>query len=136
MVELNQAQAEQTLWSHKMTYRTMQLDTGTWDLTLDGAGNLAIANDGYATAQDVASACLVFSGECYYDNTLGIPWNTDVLGKRPSPGYIQQKMQTEALKLPIVDKALANVFFDKNTRAMRGTIRVTDINGDISQATL
>lgn len=119
-----------------MTYRTMQLDTGTWDLTLDGAGNLAVANDGYATAQDVASACLVFSGECYYDNTLGIPWKTEVLGKRPSPGYIQQKMQTEALKLPIVDKAMANVFFDKNTRSMRGTIRVTDINGDISQATL
>lgn len=114
----------------------MQLDTGTWDLTTDGQGFMAVSNGPYAVAQDVASCELVFSGECYYDKTLGLPWKTEVLGKRPSPGYIQQKMQTEALKLPIVDKALANVFFDKNTRTMRGTIRVTDINGDISQATL
>lgn len=119
-----------------MTYRTLQLDTASWDLTLDGSGNLAIANDSYAVAQDVASACLVFSGECYYDNTLGIPWKTDVLGKKPSAGYIAQKMQAEALKLPIVDQALASVFFDKNTRSIRGAIRVTDINGNEAQAIL
>lgn len=119
-----------------MTYRTMQLDTSTWDLMLDGSGDLAIANDGYATAQDVASACLVFSGECYYDTTLGIPWKTEVLGKQPSPGFIQQKMQEEAMKLPIVDKALASVFFDRATRSTRGTIRITDINGSNSQVTL
>ncbi|ELY2767206.1 hypothetical protein C3O72_02885 [Cronobacter sakazakii] len=119
-----------------MTYRTMQLDVSTWDLTLDGNGNIAIADESYSVAQDVASACLVFSGECYYDTTLGIPWKTDVLGKRPTPSFIQQKLQSEALKLPIVDQALANVFFDKNTRSMRGTIRVTDINGNTAQATL
>lgn len=119
-----------------MTYRTMQLDVSTWDLTLDGSGNIAIADESYSVAQDVARACLVFSGECYYDTTLGIPWKTDVLGKRPTPSFIQQKLQTEALKLPIVDQALANVFFDKNTRSMRGTIRVTDINGNTAQATL
>lgn len=119
-----------------MTYRTMQLDTSTWDLTLDGNGNIAIADELYSVAQDVASACLVFSGECYYDNTLGIPWKSDVLGKRPTPGYVAQKMQTEAKKLPIVDQARATVFFDKNTRRMRGTIRVTDINGNTATATI
>lgn len=119
-----------------MTYRTLQLDTETWDLTLDGNGNLAIANDEYATAQDVASACLVFSGECYYDNTLGIPWKTDVLGKRPSAGFIAQKMQAEAKKLPIVKDAKAVVFFDRKTRTTRGTIRVTDIDGNTAEATL
>ncbi|EJU9821224.1 hypothetical protein N5N01_003021 [Escherichia coli] len=119
-----------------MTYRTMQLDTSTWDLTLDGNGNLAIAEESYSVAQDVASACLVFSGECYYDNTLGIPWKAEVLGRRPSPGFISQKMQAEALKLPVVEDALVSVFFDKNTRTTRGTIRVTDINGNIAQATL
>ncbi|ENT4449079.1 hypothetical protein ACFFVU_002990 [Salmonella enterica] len=119
-----------------MTYRTMQLDVSTWDLTLDGNGDIAIAEVAYSVAQDVASACLVFSGECYYDTTLGIPWKTDVLGKRPTPSYISQKLQTEALKLPIVDQALANVFFDKNSRRMRGTIRVTDIDGNTAQATL
>lgn len=119
-----------------MTYKTMKLDVSTWDLALDGSGNIAIAEDSYAVAQDVASACLVFSGECFYDTTLGIPWKKDVLGKRPTPGFIAQKMQAEALKLPVVDKALANVFFDRSTRRMRGTIRVTDKNGNIAQATL
>ncbi len=119
-----------------MTYKTMKLDVDTWDLMLDGNGNIAIAEDSYAVAQDVASACLVFSGECYYDNTLGIPWKEDVLGTRPTPGYIAQKMQAEAKKLPVVDLAIASVFFDSATRTTRGTIRVTDINGNTAQATL
>ncbi|MGC6389640.1 hypothetical protein ACMV8I_18545 [Ewingella sp. S1.OA.A_B6] len=119
-----------------MTYKTLQLDTDTWDLVLDGQGNIAIATDGYAVAQDVASACLVFSGECYYDNTLGIPWKEEVLGARPTAGYIAKKMEAEAKKLPIVNQALATVFFDKSTRKTRGAIRVTDTNGNQSQVTL
>lgn len=119
-----------------MTYRTLMLDPDTWDLVLDGQGNIAIANDGYSVAQDVASACLVFSGECYYDNTLGIPWKEEVLGSRPSAGYIAKKMESEAKKLPIVNQALATVFFDKNTRQTRGAIRVTDRDGNQSQVIL
>ncbi|NNS07348.1 hypothetical protein [Erwinia sp. JH02] len=119
-----------------MTYRTLQLDTSSWDLILDGNGNMAIAESGYSAAQDVASACLVFSGECYFDNTLGIPWKDEVLGTRPTPGFIARKMESEAKKLPIVDQALASVFFDKDTRQMRGAIRITDTDGNQSQAIL
>ncbi|MGP9421486.1 hypothetical protein ACT3RT_21115 [Ewingella sp. AOP9-I1-14] len=119
-----------------MTYRNMQLDTGTWDLMLDGSGNLAITDGGYSVAQDVASSCLVFSGECYYDNTLGIPWKSEVLGKRPTPGFIAQKMQTEALKLPVVEQAIATVFFDGTARQMRGAIRVVDTEGTQTQVNL
>ncbi|ELX9578566.1 hypothetical protein SLJ66_001935 [Escherichia coli] len=117
-------------------YKTLKLDTSTWDLVLDGQGNIAIATDSEAVAQDVASACLVFYGECYFDNTLGIPWKQNVLGHAPTPGYIAQKMQTEAKKLAIVDQAVASVFFDKSTRNTTGTIRVTDIYGNTAQATL
>lgn len=117
-------------------YKTLKLDTNTWDLVLDGQGFIAVATDGEAVAQDVASACLVFFGECYFDNTLGIPWKQNVLGHSPTPGYIAQKMQTEARKLAIVDQAVANVFFDKSTRKTTGTIRVTDIYGNTAQATL
>ncbi|MEQ9911000.1 hypothetical protein [Pectobacterium polaris] len=119
-----------------MTYRTLRLSADNWDLTLDGNGNIAIADSGYSVAQDVASACLVFSGECYYDNTLGIPWKEEVLGRRPSAGYIGNKMEVEARKLPIVNQALASIFFDKNTRQTRGVIRITDNDGNESQATL
>lgn len=119
-----------------MTYRTLKLSMEVWDLTLDGSGNMAIADSGYAVAQDVASACLVFAGECYYDNTLGIPWKEEVLGHRPSPGYIAGKMEAEARKLPVVNQALASVLFDKNTRQTRGVIRITDNDGNESQVTL
>ncbi|MFP1767247.1 hypothetical protein ACLEEB_14300 [Lonsdalea quercina] len=119
-----------------MTYKTLQLDTSSWDLTFDAQGNIATASGGYAAAQDVASACLVFSGECYYDNTLGIPWKEDVLGGRPSPGYIAKKMEAEAKKLDVVDQAMASIFFDKSTRQARGVIRITDTDGNESQATI
>ena len=35
---------------------TLLLDRTVWDLLLDGSGNIAIATEPYATAQDVASA--------------------------------------------------------------------------------
>ncbi len=118
-----------------MAYITMKLDDN-WDLTLDGEGNLAIATGSEAVAQDVASACMVFSGECWFDNTLGIPWKESILGKQFTTGFIAQKMQSEAKKLPAVDQAVASVFFDKSSRRTTGTIRVTDITGASTQVTL
>lgn len=53
-------------------YATLKLNSD-WDITIDSSGNIATISDESATAQDVASACQVFYGECYYDNTLGIP---------------------------------------------------------------
>jgi len=119
-----------------MNYSTMKLSPEDWDLTLDGAGNIATATSEIAMAQDSASACLVFYGECYYDNTLGIPWDTDVLGKRPSNVYIAQKMQNEALKLDVVEQAVCTVYFDRVTRSTRGTLRVTDEAGNEAQVTI
>ncbi|EKD9930514.1 hypothetical protein OS580_001461 [Escherichia coli] len=119
-----------------MTYRTLQLDKDTWDLMLDESGDLAVAEASYSVAQDVASACLVFYGECWYDNTLGIPWKSDVLGKKPTTGYIAHKLEAEARKIPVVGQTRASVFFDRTARRMRGTIRVTDTSGNTAQVNL
>lgn len=35
--------------------KTLLLDQKSWDLTLDAAGNIAVAAEPYAIAQDVAS---------------------------------------------------------------------------------
>jgi len=58
---------------------TLLLDLDNWDLTVDAAGNWAVASPPYAIAQDVASAIKTFQlqagpndpvlGECWYDNT-------------------------------------------------------------------
>lgn len=119
-----------------MTYRTMQLNPQTWDLTTDGSGNLAIAQRPLAVAQDVASACRVFQGECYYDNALGIPWQEEILGRQVTTGFVAQRLQTEAQKLPVVNQALAAVWSDKSTRVLHGRIRVTDNDGNELQVNL
>ena len=61
---------------------TLYLDPQNWDLVLDAAGNIAMAKDPYAKAQDVASACRLFSGELYYDTEKGIPYFEETLGKK------------------------------------------------------
>lgn len=119
-----------------MTYRTFKLDNTTWDILLDANGNLAITETPEAVSQDVASACLVFAGECFYNTTLGIPWQEEVLGLRPTAGYIARKLATEAEKLPVVKQAIANIFFDESSRQIRGLIRITDHQGDQSEVSL
>lgn len=116
-------------------YETVLL-SDSWDLTLDGNGDIAIASGEYAAAQDSASACLTFYGECYYNNTLGIPWDTNVLGHRPSGVYIAQKMENEAKKLPVVEKALCTVYFDRAARQVKGNLRITTIDGDEAELTI
>jgi hypothetical protein len=54
--------------------KTLLLDRSLWDLTLDINGNIAMASEPYAIAQDVASACRTFLGECYYDTSQGVPY--------------------------------------------------------------
>jgi len=61
--------------------KSLLLDLAIWDLCLDANGNIAVAEDPYATAQDVACACRTFIGEVWYDTTLGIPYTEQILGK-------------------------------------------------------
>ncbi len=68
---------------------TLLLDQATWDLVLDASGDIALADDPYATAQDVACANRTFLGECWYDTTIGIPYFESVLGKNPSLGWLK-----------------------------------------------
>jgi hypothetical protein len=62
---------------------TLLLNQSNWDLTVDATGNIAMATDPYAPAQDAASACRVFLGEQWYDTTLGIPYFSQILGAFP-----------------------------------------------------
>jgi hypothetical protein len=62
---------------------TLLLDRTTWDLCLDASGNIAVASEPYAIAQDVASAVRTFLGECWFNTTDGVPYWSDILGQRP-----------------------------------------------------
>lgn len=77
--------------------QTLLLDLDTWDLCTDATGNLAVASDPYSVAQDVASACRVFVGDCWYNQGAGVPYFQSVLGKRPPLPLLKQWLVEQAL---------------------------------------
>ncbi|EDM2047148.1 hypothetical protein CKT45_03120 [Salmonella enterica subsp. enterica serovar Muenchen] len=113
-----------------MQSRSLLLDTRTWDILLDATGNLAITDNPYAVAQDVACACSTFLGECWYDATSGIPYWSRILGHWPGTQLINSTLQQEAVKLPTVKSALCQVSAGKD-RTATGVMYITDTNNDV-----
>jgi hypothetical protein len=106
---------------------TLLLDTVYWDLVLDSFGNIALAAAPYALAQDVASAVKTFQGEVYYDQTQGIPYWTQVLGKLPPAALLIEMINTVALTVPGVVTVQTTLTSFTN-RALSGQIEFVDAN--------
>lgn len=110
---------------------TLLLDRTAWDLVLDSLGNIAVASEPYSLAQDAASVIRTFSdggpgglGECYYDNTLGIPYLTQIFGKSPTIAQLKGILQAAAETVPGV--ASAQVFLTSvSNRSVSGQVQVT-----------
>jgi hypothetical protein len=88
---------------------SLLLDVSVWDLVLGADGNIAVASPPYALAQDVASAIRTFLGECYFDVTIGVPYNTQILGHSPSLSVFEQLMVAAALTVPDVVSATCTI---------------------------
>lgn len=109
---------------------TLLLAVDTWDFVLDANGNWAVASAPYALAQDVASAIKTFLGEVWYDNTLGIPYLTQILGETPPIVVFQEYMVKAALTVPGVVSATCVVqSFNRDTRKVIGQVQFVDSNG-------
>lgn len=112
---------------------TLLLDRTAWDLVLDASGNIAVAAEPYALAQDAASACKLFLGELYYDTSQGIPYFQQILGKFPSLALVKAQLVVAAMTVPGV--VAAQVFITSlSGRALSGQVQVTDRNGVITAA--
>src|SRR5215469_1978001 len=110
---------------------TLLLALNTGDLTVDAAGSIAKATNGYAIAQDVASQLRLFAGELYYDTSQGIPYFEQILGHRPPAQLVKQYFVAAALLVPEV--ATAQCFltsFSLVTRQLIGQVQVTTTAGD------
>lgn len=107
---------------------TLLLDQTRWDLVLDAAGNIALASDPYAIAQDVASAVRTFQGECWFDTTVGVPYFQEVFGQSPPMQLLQSLIETAALTVPEVVKASATIISFEG-RAVKGNVQVTTSSG-------
>ena len=107
---------------------TLLLDVAAWDLCLDATGNIAMASNPYAIAQDCASAVRTFSGECYYDTTQGIPYFGQILGQYPPLSLMKTKFTTTALTVP--ETVSAQCFIsDITDRKVSGQLQITDSAG-------
>lgn len=108
--------------------RTLLLDRTHWDLVLDAFGSIALADQPYAIAQDVASAIRTFQGEVWYDNRLGIPHFEQVLGHWPPLPLVQSLITQEALKVPEVARARV-VITGISGRTLAGQVQIIDTAG-------
>lgn len=86
-------------------FDTLYLLPYTWDLTADAFGNVALAGPPYSQVQDVASCCRTFYGEVYYDDSLGVQYLQQILGKTPGLNVVQGALVAEALLVPGVESA-------------------------------
>jgi hypothetical protein len=113
---------------------TLLLDTVTWDLVIDAHGNIAMASNPYALAQDAASAIKTFQGEVYYDTTQGVPYQS-ILGKRPNLAFTKKALIDAALTVPEVVSANCFLTGFSSTRTLSGQVQTTSANGQKSAAT-
>lgn len=110
--------------------RTLLLDIQTWDLVLDASGNIAMADNPYALAQDAASAIKTFQGEVYYDTSLGVPYFQSILGKLPQGQVMKAAFVKAALTVPDVVAAKC-VLGPLVNRQITGQVQITDKAGNI-----
>lgn len=104
--------------------QTLLLDTVAWDLVLDANGNIAVASEPYALAQDAASAIRTFLGEVYYDTTIGVDYLNN-FGKLASLTLLKAQMQDQAAAAN-PDIASAIVFIaSTDGRVLSGQVQVT-----------
>ncbi len=115
---------------------SLLLDPDTWDIGLDASENIATTANPYACAQDVATACSAFTGECIYNTSIGIPYKDSILGFSPSSGTVQTWLQNEALRLPYIAQAQATIINNSSSRVSSGVITVVDTNGTQSTVNL
>ncbi len=112
--------------------KTVLLDTVLWDLVLDVSGNIAVATNPYALAQDAASAIRTFAGEDWYNTAIGVPY-TQLLGRAPNIALMKAKFIEAALTVPEV--IAAQVFISSIVgRRVTGQVQVTDTSGRITAA--
>jgi hypothetical protein len=112
-----------------INHLTWLLDWETGDSCLDANGNIAVASAPYSIAQDVATQVSTFIGECWYDSTQGVQYWQQILGKRPPASLVASLFEQQALLVPDVASATADIGGINSQRAAIGQMLVTDTDG-------
>lgn len=105
-----------------------------WDLCADASGNIAVCSDPYALAQNAATACRTFSGEVFYDTTVGVPFWSDILGHMPSLPVVKADLIAAAETVDGVASAQVFITGVTATRQLQGQVQVTSTDGTVVAA--
>lgn len=101
---------------------------------VDANGNVAVAAEPYALAQDAASECMARLGEVFFDTTRGVNYGA-ILGKQPSIAFLKAQFVEAALRVPGV--ASAKCFITSvSGRTVNGQIQITSASGQVAVASL
>ena len=111
-----------------MSRRTLFLNVDKWDLTLTSSGDIAVATEDYATAQDVSNAVRLFRNDAYLAWDEGIPHFAIDLGIVPSAAAVRSRYRSASLAVENVREAAVEIDGIAD-RLMTGTIRITTENG-------
>lgn len=98
--------------------------TNDWDITLDSAGNLAIADNNYSIAQDVASAVKLFTNDAYFDTQAGIPHFEISLKRNVSASVVRARIKEAAENVLGVKSATVDLIEISNN-TLRAEILIT-----------
>ena len=117
-------------------FDTLYLDPDAWDFALDVHGNIAVANAPYAAAQDVASSCRLWEGEYIYDVTLGLPYDTSILGQLLPINVLTEMYNKGARSVPDIATSSTFLQYNKENRVLSGQIILTLVDGTVTNVNI
>lgn len=96
------------------------------------ASPLQVAEGGYATAQNVANECRLFTQDAYFDQERGIPYYLIALGHKVSPSVLRARLHDAALLVEDVAEITEIKLdaLDTETRRITGDIQFTSKEGE------
>jgi hypothetical protein len=99
--------------------------------------DLALTNNKQLTGQKIKQALLLFEGEWFLNNSIGMPYFTEILGKDNSLSRIETLYIRAIQSIPEVTEILSfNIDEDKINRTLKIDFKVRDNEGNIIEVTI
>lgn len=114
------------------TRKSLTLSQPGWDLEVDGYGKISVSVGGYATAQNVANECRLFTQDACFEQQRGIPYFMIALGKTPALSVLKARLRKAAMLVDDV-KEVTKIdiqSFNTDTRQLTGDIQFTSREGE------
>ena len=110
-----------------------------WALDADGdldfsSGSLRYTQGIEAIAQGIRIRVLMVAGEWFLDLDLGVPWFTEILGRKPTIARVRALLRKAIIAAPGVLEILSiDVSIDSSTRRLTATWSVSTDVGELTQ---